>query len=331
VPFDVGERVLADVLLGRRIHHIDTLVVTNFRHESLGGLLHVLEHFDVDRVVDPFGPDLRPQDGYAAFLQALGDTDRIEDHLADSTHRLYETYADYRAVCARRGIPILKASPGMELLHPTRPQEQRYWLLWIYLTLAVLAALASWILLRRKLLRLRTFDLVALGVLLVLLGLLAVLTARGKQQQASLQVLAPLEQRSGPGALESSSVVLRLDYQSFSALLPSDLQAVDQQALLERLPPELLQADVLLIPDGGWPEALHEPFLQTVRPRIAVNVSHQERRHDLRKVQDVLDVYRKTVPAVYPTQDCGAVLLESDGQSDQPAVHTVRPCDATRQ
>jgi len=232
--------------------------------------------------------------------------------MANDTLLLYETFHEYRKLCQRRQIPILKAAAGMELLHPDRPEQRRLEALGTFLALAAAAAIACWVVFRRRLFRLRRMDLVALGVAVVLLGLLAVLRAGQTQPAASLGVLAPLEPRSGPGALESNSVVLRLGYQSFAALLPSDLQASDQAELLRRVPPDRLRAEVLVIPDGARSGALHEPFITAVAPKEAVGVLFRD-RYDRGKLDAVLDVYRKSGAEVYATEDDGAVVFETDG------------------
>jgi ComEC/Rec2-related protein len=325
-PFDVGERIVADVLLGKRISHLDTLVVSNLRQESLGGLLHILEHFDVERIVDPLGPRLPADARYEAFLQAVGDTDLLEHQFSNDIRLIYETYRDYRKLCARKRIPILRATPGMELLHPGRPEEQRFRALAAFLLLALGAAAASWIGFRRKLFLLRGYHLAGIGLLIGALGLLAVVRAGQSQPGASLSVLAPLEPASGPGALESGSIVLRLEYKDLSALLPSDLQEADQRALLRRLPPELLRARVLLIPDGAQPEAFHEPFLAAVAPREAIGVLHRDRR-SREPLGRVLDAYRSGGVRVYATDVHGAVVLRTDssGVSSVETFHTPEP------
>jgi ComEC/Rec2-related protein len=333
VSFDVGERVVASVLLGKRLSHIDTVVVTNFRKENVGGLLHILEHFDVERVVDPLGPDpaftvLHPFQParYEAFLKVLGDEDLVRDKLSIATMALYEDYGTYREICARRGIPIVRAAAGMELLHPGRPEEQRLAALAAFLAVAVLAALGCWIVFRRKLFLLRATDLVVIGLLVVLLGLLAVVRAGQSEPGASLRVLAPLEAKPGPGALESNSLVLRLDGQGFSALLPSDLQAAGQEALLHSVPPEALRAQVLVIPDRTRPEALHEPFVAAVAPRTAIGVVQRD-RFNRQATGHVLDAYRKSGAQVYATDVDGAVVLETDrsGTTSVHAFHSSAP------
>jgi beta-lactamase superfamily II metal-dependent hydrolase len=312
IPFDIGERVVASVLLGKRIAHVDTAVVTNFRPENLGGLLHVLEHFDVERVVDPFGPTLARDVSYDDFLEKLDDASLNAAKLSNTTREIHATYLAYRELCARRGIHVVQAVPGLELLDPR--QAARQWLRYVGLAAAGSLLLASglWLFVRRRPGRLDGPELALLAALLVLIPALAAHGASGQSPETGLQVLAPRRIVGGPGALEGSSIVLRLHHRQFSALLASDLQEADQQRLLAELGPEALRADVLLVPDGGWPEAWHAPFAEAVRPAAAIAPNHLD-RFNRRKVLAVLEEYRNRGATVYLTQDAGAVSIETDG------------------
>ncbi len=322
-PFDVGERILRGVLLAKRIRKLDRVVVTNLSPDNFGGLLTVLERFDVGRVVDPYGPELAhdaSDEGYERFLLQVGDAQWREHRLSNVTRLIYDTYVEYRKMLEEKGIELVRGEAGMELMEEGLPRKIGLRVVWVavfggLLFMVFLAGFA-----RRLAWRPRAVDIAFLGLLLALIGGEAWTLAGRTLPRTSLEILWPESMpaegmEAGVGAVEGRSIVLRLEQGDFSALLPSDLPAREQERLLERLPREKVRAGLLSIPSGGWPEGLSEKFIQAVAPKAAVGVG-QLNRFNRRKIGYVLGKYRDASVRVYFTGDSGAILVETDGTGD---------------
>jgi competence protein ComEC len=105
--YDVGEKVTLPALLHLGIWQVDTMVVSHIDNDHLGGLLAVLEHYKVKRVLLP-ASDRYGEDGYDTL----------------NYHKLLE-------ICRQKNIPILylekndRVSLGkqlsMKVLWPQKP------------------------------------------------------------------------------------------------------------------------------------------------------------------------------------------------------------------
>ncbi|MFP4531276.1 MAG: DNA internalization-related competence protein ComEC/Rec2 [Desulfobacterales bacterium] len=67
--FDVGKNVLAPLLWDRKIRTIDTVVLSHPDSDHLNGLIYILNHFHVDRVISTH--QKTESQGYEAFLEAI--------------------------------------------------------------------------------------------------------------------------------------------------------------------------------------------------------------------------------------------------------------------
>jgi beta-lactamase superfamily II metal-dependent hydrolase len=106
--------------------------------------------------------------------------------------------------------------------------------------------------------------------------------------------------------------VLRLDWGAVSILLPGDLGAPGEARLLERDLP--LRALVLKVGHHGSPFSTGTPFLEAVRPALAV-ISAGSRNPFRHPAPATLDRLEAAGARIFRTDRVGAVILESDGAS----------------
>jgi competence protein ComEC len=125
--------------------------------------------------------------------------------------------------------------------------------------------------------------------------------------RAMITVLGP----AGPTvAANDQSLVLRLDWRGVSLLLPGDLGAPGEAALLARAGP--LRALVLKVAHHGSRSSSGTPFLHAAQPLVAV-VSVGARNPFRHPSPDTLARLEAAGTRVYRTDRDGAVLLETDG------------------
>ncbi len=131
--------------------------------------------------------------------------------------------------------------------------------------------------------------------------------------QVWLDVLAPgAELTHGTSAdSNNNSVVLRLRYGRFSALLPGDIEAVIEQKLLDE--GAWLQATVLKTPHHGADTSSTLAWLQAVQPQLAVIQVGKENSFGHPKPA-ILTRYRDLGIPILRTDQHGAVEIASDGQ-----------------
>jgi competence protein ComEC len=112
--------------------------------------------------------------------------------------------------------------------------------------------------------------------------------------------------------VNSNSLVLTVKYGTVTLLLPGDIEQEAEHLLLER--GAVLQAQVLKVPHHGGRTSSSEPFLASVRPKIAV-VSAGYRNRFRHPHQETLDRYRAIAIDPYRTDRDGAVTVTSDGNT----------------
>jgi competence protein ComEC len=112
--------------------------------------------------------------------------------------------------------------------------------------------------------------------------------------------------------VNSNSLVLSVTYGKVTLLLPGDIEEEAERLLLEQGAD--LGAQVLKIPHHGGRTSSSEPFLASVRPKIAV-VSAGYRNRFRHPHQETLDRYRATAADLYRTDRDGAVTVTSDGNT----------------
>jgi competence protein ComEC len=107
----------------------------------------------------------------------------------------------------------------------------------------------------------------------------------------------------------NNSVVLRLKYRSFSALLTGDIEAEAEA----RLMPRFEKTDLLKVAHHGSRFSTSDAFVERVRPEIAV-ISVGEYNHFGHPNLDVIHRLEANGTRVYRTDRDGQVTVETDGQ-----------------
>ena len=126
--------------------------------------------------------------------------------------------------------------------------------------------------------------------------------------RALVTVLGPAP---GPSvAANDDSLVLRLDWRGISLLLPGDLGAQGEAALLRRAGP--LRALVLKVAHHGSRSSSGTPFLHAAQPLVAV-VSVGARNPFRHPSPETLARLEAAGTRIYRTDRDGAVMLETDG------------------
>jgi competence protein ComEC len=115
------------------------------------------------------------------------------------------------------------------------------------------------------------------------------------------------DKRLSPNA---RSCVLRIHAQGQTVLLTADIEAFQEQALLERMGDDL-RADVLLVPHHGSKTSSTQAFLDAVQPRIAwVQAGYRNRYGHPAPV--VMQRYADKGIPVWDSPRCGAMHWRSD-------------------
>jgi beta-lactamase superfamily II metal-dependent hydrolase len=145
---------------------------------------------------------------------------------------------------------------------------------------------------------------------------------------ALLTVLAPSEpfftkdqMRTGGNEPNANSIVLRLDYGSFSMLLAGDAEEQTEHRLMTK---ELdLQTRVLKVGHHGSKYASSEDFLQRVKPEIAIVSCGAWNRYG-HPAQSVLDRLRAVNVKLYRTDLHGEITITSRGGADDIKVQAAK-------
>ena len=127
-----------------------------------------------------------------------------------------------------------------------------------------------------------------------------------------IQILSPEEDCDADGkSSNNASLVIKLCYEQTSVLLTGDAESeVEDQMLNEALH---LDSDVIKIAHHGSPTSTGKAFLEAVNPEAAIiSVGRNYFGHPSDKVLDILE---ECGVNCFRTDECGAVILRSDGRT----------------
>jgi competence protein ComEC len=110
------------------------------------------------------------------------------------------------------------------------------------------------------------------------------------------------------------SLVLRIKYRDVSFLFAGDVEARAEEAMISYNPPLPLRSTVLKVPHHGLKSALYEPFMDAVRPAVAV-ISAREGAYNAGPSPETLSFLEGLGSRVLVTDDSGAITLTTDGKA----------------
>ncbi len=120
MEYGSGIQTIAPVLTKKRIQKLDTVVSTNPNLENIGGLIAILNEFDIGRVIDSLDTEkTSPEMSYDEFLGLLNEKYFTEKRSDDWVKNTYNTYLDYLRVIERRKILHKKAKYGDVIVKET--------------------------------------------------------------------------------------------------------------------------------------------------------------------------------------------------------------------
>ena len=145
---------------------------------------------------------------------------------------------------------------------------------------------------------------------------------------ALLTILAPSEpmftkdkMNTGGNDVNANSIVARLDYGSFSMLLPGDAESQTEHRLLTK---DLdLQAKVLKVGHHGSKYASSADFLDRVKPEVAIVSCGAWNRYG-HPAQAVLDRLRAANVKLYRTDLQGEITITTRGKGSEMTVKTAK-------
>jgi competence protein ComEC len=145
---------------------------------------------------------------------------------------------------------------------------------------------------------------------------------------ARLTILAPnlpyltKEQMKGGGnEPNANSIVARLDYGSFSLLLPGDAEEQTEHRLLTK---DLnLRADILKVSHHGSKYASATDYLERVKPKVAIISCGEWNRYG-HPAQAVLDRFKATGTKLYRTDLQGEITITTRGRENDFAIKTAK-------
>lgn len=138
---------------------------------------------------------------------------------------------------------------------------------------------------------------------------------------AVITVLAPIrpfftqsELRPGASTQNANSVVVRLDYNSFSMLFTGDAEAETESRMIEK--GANLKAKVLKVGHHGSRYATSQAFLNAVRPEAAIISAGSDNNYG-HPTQETLTRLKSAGAKVYRTDLQGEIKITSNGSSYQ--------------
>ncbi len=274
--FGSGESVIIPNLSGYNISRLDKVILTNPLPENVGGLIYVMEHFNVDEFWDTLAPEKFSRDiTYTRFLENINDVRmmvRSEQPLPVGT---YLNYYDL----LNTGIASLEEIDKMSRSRTFQTEKMVP---------------------RHRIYR---------GVVIY------ENTYNGKEIRLEA-LNPPLERITRTGDnLKNNSAVLKLTYGERTFLFCSDIQREGEQILVDQLGDEL-NTDIITVPDHGNTTSSSGRFLDTADPVFAVAQYGYLRDRSFydSELNRTLINYEDRKIRVFRTDTDGAVEIRSDGK-----------------
>lgn len=131
---------------------------------------------------------------------------------------------------------------------------------------------------------------------------------------AKLTVVYPLEDKTGdfPKSQHEDTVVSKLSYQKFSALLTGDIEEKQEELILKNNS-EILKSDVLKIPHHGSSNGLLDDFLTKISPKLAIISVGGNNRYGHPGQLTLTKLEDRNIPILRTDQN-GKVEVVSNGQ-----------------
>ncbi len=111
--------------------------------------------------------------------------------------------------------------------------------------------------------------------------------------------------------LNNVSVVSKISYKNFSALLPGDLEKEGQTKLLQK--DSNMSAQVFKIPHHGSDTAAYQLLIEAVSPKLAIISVGKDNKYGL-PGQIIFEILKKLNTQVLQTSQNGTIKVESDGE-----------------
>jgi len=142
-----------------------------------------------------------------------------------------------------------------------------------------------------------------------------ILSPEKNKEQAIIKIFWPMQSYRNQDVdnLNNTSIVLRLIYGDFSALLTGDAETEAQIKILLNHKKEDLKSDILKVPHQGSRDAYYEKFVEAVSPK-AVVISVGRNNKFGHPHQEVINSYQQKGIDIFRTDQNGRVEIISDSQ-----------------
>ncbi|MBN2406518.1 MAG: ComEC/Rec2 family competence protein [Elusimicrobia bacterium] len=270
-----GKNVVVPNLSGYNIGRLDKIVSTNPLPENIGGLIYIINYFNVKEVWDSLDPVRFKKDmNYGEFLENLNDV-RLEIKKDDDLPiGAYLNYYDFVNSGIYPAVLMKKRSMKDEILKPKLIPHYH-----IYEGTVIYEEEAD-----GKKLRLTALN-------------------------------PPKDRIKGTESdLYNNSAVLRLTYGDRSFLFSSNIWTEAEWDLVSKYG-DKLRSDIMVVPDHGSGMASSDRFIDAVKPAVAlVQFGFLEGRGFFdSELERTLDRYKEKGISIYRTDKTGAVEIRSDG------------------
>lgn len=141
---------------------------------------------------------------------------------------------------------------------------------------------------------------------------------RGEKKElpigTQLTVVAPATDQEGkmPKNQHESTVVIKLVYSQFSALLTGDIEEPIEEEMVKEVPSDL-EAQVLKVPHHGSNNGLLPAFLRAVNPEVAIISAGRQNQYG-HPHQSTLKKLAEAGVKTYRTDKDGTIKIETNGQ-----------------